>query len=139
MCAEGILETIPTSSIVGPRFNRQQWRETVIFGRAKGIIRNRAAYLRAALPAFIADEAHEIAQWIALQLIEYIESDRPSINEMQIFVRRTAEVNDLPLNEDLVDPIIEIAYFNWKTRLASGTTTTGHKANGQTELLHLTK
>jgi hypothetical protein len=105
--------------IVSPSPLHQRWREKVIFSRAKGIIRNRSAYLRTALPPFIADEDHEIGQWLASQLIEYIQSNHPSVSSMQAFVTRIAESEGLPLNDDLIDPIVEVAYFKWKSRLTS--------------------
>jgi hypothetical protein len=31
-----------------------------------------------------------------------------------VFVRQKAQHNDLPLPEDMVESVIEIAYFKWK-------------------------
>lgn len=105
-------QQVPSSVAVSPK--RQAWRESVILGRAKGPIRNRAAYLRAALPEFIADEGHEIGQWLVGRLVEYIDEHHPTIEGMKGFLNQTASADDLPLPEDQIESVIEIGYFRWK-------------------------
>lgn len=99
---------------------RATWRERVILSRASGVVRNRDAYLRKALPEFIRDEIHEIGQWLVGRLVEFINRERPRIDEMKVFVRREAHANDLPLTDDLIESIIEIAYFKWKATVSHG-------------------
>ncbi len=110
-----------SSSVVAVSRKRQAWREFVILSRAKGPIRNRAAYLRAALPEFLRDELHEIAQWLVGRLVEHIGAHHPTIDGMKMFLKQAAEAHELPLPNDLIESVIEIAYFKWKARLiASG-------------------
>jgi hypothetical protein len=106
--SEGQLSVIAVSS------KHQAWRESVIVARASGPIRNRAAYLRAAMPAFVADEQHEIGQWLVARLVEHIDSEHPTIEGIKNFLKLSAAAHDLLLSDDLVESIIAIAYFRWK-------------------------
>ena len=73
---------------------REAWRESVVFGRAKGPIRNRVAYLRKAMPEFLADEGHEIYQFLVGRLVEHIDAARPNIDGMKSIVQQAAEAHD---------------------------------------------
>jgi len=95
----------------------QAWRQSVILARASGPIRNRTAYLRAAMPAFIADEQHEIGQWLVARLVEHIDSEHPTIYGMRIFVKRAAENHDLPVPDDQIEAVVEIGYYKWKSKI----------------------
>ena len=101
-----------SSAIVSQK--RKVWRESVILNRAAGPVRNRVAYLRRAMPEFIADELHEIGSWLTARLVEEIEAHHPPIEAMRSFVEQSAAAHDLPLFDDLVESIIAIAYFRWK-------------------------
>ena len=96
---------------------RQSWRETVILSRAKGPVRNRTSYLRAAMPTFVANEKFEIAQWLVSQLAREIQAHHPSIDRMKAFVERLTTENDLPRDAEMIEPVIELAYFKWKSLL----------------------
>lgn len=93
---------------------RLAWRESVILNRAAGPVRNRVAYLRRAMPEFIADESHEIGSWLTARLVEEIEAHHPPIEGMKSFLEQSAGGHDLPLSDDLVESIIAIGYFRWK-------------------------
>jgi hypothetical protein len=109
------------SSVAAVSIKRQTWRESVILARANGLVRNRTAYLRAALPQFIADEPQEIGQWLVALLVEEIDSRHPTIPGMKEFLKQEAEVHDLPVSDDFIERVIEIAYFKWKRKvIASG-------------------
>jgi hypothetical protein len=105
------------SSALAVSRKRQAWRESVILNRASGTVRNRDAYLRKSLPEFIRDETHEVGQWLVARLVEHIDHEHPSIEDMKAFVRQAAHVNDLPLPDDQIESVIEIAYFKWKGRV----------------------
>ena len=92
----------------------QAWREKVILERAAGAVRNRAAYLRKALPAFISDETHEVGQWLVSRLVEHIDRYHPSIDGMKSFLKQEARRYDLPLPDDQIESVIQVAYFKWK-------------------------
>lgn len=113
----------PTEQSACPRVSarREAWRESVVLGRAKGPIRNRVAYLCKAMPQFVADEQHEVYQWLVGQLVEHIDAARPNVDRMKLFVKQAAEVHDLPLTDTSVECVVELAYFKWKAKvLASG-------------------
>jgi hypothetical protein len=118
---KGISRQVSSSSSVIVSSKRHAWRESVILGRASGLVRNRAAYLRAAMPAFVADEIEEIGNYLVSRLVEYIDSNHPKIEGMRLFVTEAAEANDLPLTDDFTERIIEASYFKWKAVvIASG-------------------
>ena len=92
----------------------------MILARASGPIRNRTAYLRAAMPVFVADEQHEIGQWLVARLVEHIDRDHPTINGMKSFLKQAAENHDLPLPDDRIEAVVEISH-KWKSGVvASG-------------------
>jgi hypothetical protein len=106
-------------SIVSAR--RKAWRESVILGRASGPIRNRGAYLRVAMPQFVADELNEIRHWLAARLVEEIDANHPSVVEMKTFLQKNAQCHDLPVPDELIEEVIVVGYFKWKARIiASG-------------------
>ena len=107
-----------SSAIVSQK--RKAWRESVILNRAAGPVRNRVAYLRRAMPDFIADELHEIGSWLTARLVEEIDAHHPPIEGMKNFLEQSAGAHDLPLADDLVESIIEIAYFRWKAGVVRG-------------------
>ena len=114
-------EDFSLSSVAAVSLKRRAWRESVIFGRASGLVRNRAAYLRAAMPKFVADEIEEIGNYLVSHLVEYIDSNHPNIDDMRCFVKQAAESHELPLEDDFVERVIEAAYFKWKAAvIASG-------------------
>lgn|SRR5487761_874000 len=113
------MENKSSTSIV-VSLKRQNWRESVILGRARGAVRNRAAYLRKAMPEFVTDELHEIGSWLTARLIEEIDARHPTIEGMKNFLRQSADANELPLSDDLVESIIAIAYFRWKANVPYG-------------------
>ncbi len=105
------LKQAQSSSIVAVSPKRQAWRESVILGRAKGRIRNRRAYLRAALPEFVADELQEIARWLVGRLVEHIDANHPSIDGMENFLRQAAAEHDLPVPMESVIEVINSQEF----------------------------
>lgn len=109
------------SSVIAVSPKHQAWRESVVLARASGPIRNRTAYLRAAMPAFVADEQHEIGQWLVARLVEYIDSEHPTVNGMKIFLKRTAENHDLPVPDDQIEAVVEIGYYKWKSKIVLST------------------
>jgi hypothetical protein len=115
---EIIQQEMRSSSSIAVSLKRQSWRESVIIGRANGLVRNRGAYIRAAMPKFIADESHEVGQYLVGRLIEYIEAQHPSIGDMKSFLKETAAQHDLSLPEDQVECVIEVSYFKWKSGVA---------------------
>ena len=118
-----------SSAVVSQK--RKAWRESVILNRASCLVRNRDAYLRKALPEFIDDETHEIGQWLACRLVEFIDHERPQIEDMKAFVRREAGANDLPLPDDLIESVIEVSYFKWKANvIGRGLQNPGCQARG---------
>ena len=82
-----------------------------MFGRAKGPIRNRVAYLRKAMPEFLADEGHEIYQFLVGRLVEHIDAARPNIDGMKSIVQQAAEAHDLPITDDSVECVIDLVTF----------------------------
>jgi hypothetical protein len=118
-----------SSAVVSQK--RKAWRKSVILNRASCPVRNRDAYLRKALPEFIDDETHEIGQWLACRLVEFIDHERPQIEDMKAFVRREAGANDLPLPDDLIESVIEVSYFKWKANvIGRGLQNPGCQARG---------
>ena len=108
-----------SSSVVAASAKRQAWRESIILSRANGPVRNRTAYLRVAMPSFVADEMHEVGNYLVSRLVGYIDSNHPTIEGMKLFVREAAEAHELPLPDDLIESVIEIAYFKWKGALST--------------------
>ena len=123
------------SSSIVVSFKRQSWRESVIIGRANGLVRNRAAYIRAALPKFVADESHEIGQFLVGRLVDYIDECHPSIDDMKNYLKEVAAKHDLPLPEDQVECVIEVSYFKWKSGVLAARMDAGGKSRSQLEAL----
>ena len=93
----------------------------MILSRASGPVRRPAAYLQKALPQFIHDEANEMGQWLVNRLVEEIDKNHPSIEEMKTFVAQSARQDDLPVTDVLIEAVIEIAYYKWKSKIVLST------------------